>query len=72
MPNVLSLGRIILSPALGYFVLSENYKLALTFFAIAGVSDLVGRFIMLYSVRERIKKSFCLFYLLPIGRRLHC
>ena len=70
MPNVLSLGRIILSPALGYFVLSENYKLALTFFAIAGVSDMVGRFIMLYSVRER---SFLYFvYIYQIDRWLHC
>ena len=43
VPNVLSLGRIALSPALGYFVLSENYKLALTFFVLAGVSDLVGK-----------------------------
>ena len=42
IPNVLSLGRIILSPALGYFVLCENYKLAFTFFVLAGVSDMVG------------------------------
>ena len=26
----------------GYFVLCENYKLALTFFVLAGVSDMVG------------------------------
>ena len=42
VPNVLSLGRIVLSPALGYFVLCENYKLALAFFVLAGVSDMVG------------------------------
>ena len=42
IPNVLSLGRIVLSPVLGYFVLSENYKLALAFFVLAGVSDMVG------------------------------
>ena len=41
VPNVLSVGRIILSPALGYFVVSESYKLALTFFVLAGVSDMV-------------------------------
>ena len=42
IPNLLSLGRIALSPVLGYFVLSENYKLALTFFVLAGISDMVG------------------------------
>lgn len=42
VPNILSLGRITLSPFLGYMVLSEHYKLALTFFVLAGVSDMVG------------------------------
>ena len=49
IPNVLSLGRIALSPALGYLVLSDNYKLALTFFVLAGVSDMVGTKIKHYT-----------------------
>ena len=64
IPNVLSLGRIVLSPVLGYFVLSENYKLALTFFVLAGVSDMVG---------TKIKCHACqwLQLILP-GRWLYC
>ena len=49
IPNVLSLGRIALSPALGYLVLSDNYRLALTLFMLAGVSDMVGTKIKYYT-----------------------
>ena len=63
VPNVLSLGRIVLSPALGYFVLSENYKLALMFFVLAGVSDMVGtKYILSYKcikVNCIILRVFC-------------
>ena len=41
VPNLLSVSRIALSPALGYLVLSENYPLALGLFAVAGVTDMV-------------------------------
>ena len=42
VPNVLSLGRIVLSPALGWLVLREDYQLAFTLLAIAAVSDVVS------------------------------
>ena len=65
VPNVLSLGRIVLSPALGYFVLSNNYKLALTFFVLAGVSDMVGvkikNYTYMYQCPEIIKCKLCLY-----------
>ena len=57
---MLSLGRIALSPALGYFVLSENYKLALTFFVLAGVSDMVGTKIK-HCCSPKVKYSCILF-----------
>ena len=61
IPNVLSLGRIALSPALGYFVFSENYKLALTFFVLAGVSDMVGIMIKVTCIHVDDIAYLCLF-----------
>lgn len=43
VPNLLSLGRIVLSPVLGYLVMSSNYSAALGLFAVAGLSDMVRR-----------------------------
>ena len=42
VPNVLSLGRIVLSPLIGYLVLVQNFKLAFGLFAVAGLSDVVS------------------------------
>lgn len=42
VPNLLSLGRIVLSPVLGYLVISSNFSVALGLFAVAGLSDMVS------------------------------
>lgn len=42
VPNLLSLGRIVLSPVLGYLVISSNFSVALGLFAVAGLSDIVS------------------------------
>lgn len=41
VPNLLSFSRIVLSPMLGYLVVSNNYPAALGLFAVAGLSDMV-------------------------------
>ncbi|CAG8669022.1 14198_t:CDS:2, partial [Dentiscutata heterogama] len=41
IPNVLSLSRLIVSPFIGYFILSEQYEIALCAFVYAGVTDLL-------------------------------
>ena len=43
VPNFISLGRIVLSPVLGYLVVSSNFTVALGVFAVAGLTDLVRR-----------------------------
>ena len=44
VPNLLSLGRIVLSPVLGYLVIIGNYSAALGLFTVAGLSDMVRSF----------------------------
>ena len=68
VPNELSLGRIVLSPALGYLVLSENYKLALAFFILAGVSDMVRH----YALWQELQESKPIQLTLASGGWLHC
>lgn len=41
IPNALSLGRIVLSPALGYLVVSNHFTAALGLFVVTGLSDVV-------------------------------
>lgn len=41
VPNLLSLGRIAMSPVLGYLVVSSQYTAALGLFTVAGLTDLV-------------------------------
>lgn len=45
IPNIITLGRLILSPILIYVVLTEQFRLAFTLFVIAGVSDALDGFI---------------------------
>ncbi|CAG8617980.1 4306_t:CDS:2, partial [Racocetra fulgida] len=40
-PNVLTLSRLIVSPFVGYFILSEQYEVALGAFMYAGITDLL-------------------------------
>jgi cardiolipin synthase len=42
VPNVLSLGRIVLSPILGYLVITSHFSIAFGLFAVAGLSDMVS------------------------------
>ncbi|CAG8520896.1 8382_t:CDS:2, partial [Scutellospora calospora] len=41
IPNVLTLSRLIVSPFVGYFILNEQYEIALGAFVYAGVTDLL-------------------------------
>ncbi|RIB03759.1 CDP-alcohol phosphatidyltransferase-domain-containing protein [Gigaspora rosea] len=41
LPNVLTLSRLIVSPFVGYFILNEQYEIALGVFVYAGVTDLL-------------------------------
>ncbi|CAB4012425.1 CDP-alcohol phosphatidyltransferase-domain-containing [Paramuricea clavata] len=45
VPNILCFGRILASPVLGYFVLSEQYLTALVLFVVAGFTDMLDGFI---------------------------
>ena len=57
LPNLLSLGRIGLSPALGYLIVSSHYTAALAIFAVAGISDLVS-----CSSSDKFLLMFCCYY----------
>ncbi|CAG8549726.1 8505_t:CDS:2 [Cetraspora pellucida] len=41
IPNVLTLSRLIVSPFVGYFILNEQYEIALGAFVYAGITDLL-------------------------------
>lgn len=41
VPNLLSLGRIVISPVLGYLVIKHKFTAAFGLFLVAGLSDLV-------------------------------
>ncbi len=41
IPNILSFGRILTSPVLGYLVMSNSYPAAFGLFTVAGLSDVV-------------------------------
>ncbi|TPX35758.1 hypothetical protein SmJEL517_g02008 [Synchytrium microbalum] len=41
IPNLLTLGRLVLSPYIGYLIVTESYSSALAFLALASVSDWV-------------------------------
>ncbi|XP_046352208.2 cardiolipin synthase (CMP-forming)-like isoform X1 [Haliotis rufescens] len=45
IPNLLTVGRMLSAPFLGYMVMSENFEWALGLFAFAGVSDLLDGYI---------------------------
>ncbi|XP_067682470.1 cardiolipin synthase (CMP-forming)-like [Haliotis asinina] len=45
IPNLLTVGRMLSAPFLGYMVMSENFQWALGLFAFAGVSDLLDGYI---------------------------
>ena len=41
VPNLLSVGRMALSPVTGYMVLESSYSYALGLFAVVGITDVV-------------------------------
>lgn len=41
IPNLLSVGRIILAPYVAYVIVQENYQFAIALLAVAGITDLV-------------------------------
>lgn len=41
IPNILTFGRLIAAPCIGYLVLQHNYDAALGLFTVAGLTDLV-------------------------------
>ena len=43
VPNLLSVGRMALSPVTGYMVLESSYSCALGLFALVGVTDVVSQ-----------------------------
>ncbi|CAJ0829976.1 5749_t:CDS:2 [Entrophospora sp. SA101] len=45
VPNVFTLSRLAASPIIGYFILNQQYELALGLFFYAGISDLLDGFI---------------------------
>ncbi|CAG8722633.1 279_t:CDS:2, partial [Acaulospora morrowiae] len=45
LPNVLTISRLAVSPVIGYFILNEQYKLALGAFVYAGLTDLLDGFV---------------------------
>ncbi|KAI3647081.1 hypothetical protein MP228_007302 [Amoeboaphelidium protococcarum] len=45
IPNMLTMSRLLLSPAIGYWIYAQDYKFALGAFAFASVTDLVDGYI---------------------------
>lgn len=41
IPNILTFGRLLAAPVVGYLILEQNYNEALGLFAIAGFTDMV-------------------------------
>eukprot|EP00999_Lentomonas_sp_LEN2_P000849 NODE_1849_length_715_cov_58.700680_g1799_i0.p1 GENE.NODE_1849_length_715_cov_58.700680_g1799_i0~~NODE_1849_length_715_cov_58.700680_g1799_i0.p1 ORF type:complete len:138 (-),score=11.22 NODE_1849_length_715_cov_58.700680_g1799_i0:233-646(-) len=45
IPNVLSLGRILATPVIGYFIVQHNFPVASTMFVVAGITDFLDGYI---------------------------
>ncbi|XP_020892590.1 cardiolipin synthase (CMP-forming) [Exaiptasia diaphana] len=45
IPNLLSSFRIVAAPFLGYFIISEQFVIALTLFGVAGITDMLDGYI---------------------------
>ncbi len=44
VPNVLTVGRMVMCPFLGYLVIQNDYSMAFNLFVVAGITDLVCLF----------------------------
>lgn len=50
IPNVLTVGRMVMCPFLGYLVINNDYSTAFSLFIVAGITDLVYRDMVFTSI----------------------
>ena len=64
VPNILTVGRMVMCPFLGYLVIQNDYSTAFSLFVVAGITDLVCLFFVLFFFKTfyNIFKLFITFF----------